>query len=175
MNKPARTSLVAVGQILRGVGIRGEVKLLSLSQDASRFKKLGAVRVGKNESETQKLVVESVRFLPTSVVLKFEGIDSRTQADQFRGQFVYVPQREAVKPSKGSFFIHDIMGMKVMKEDGMVVGTVKEVYQLPANDVWVVEQDAREIMLPAIKDVIKSVDVERGVIVIRPMEGLLDL
>lgn len=174
MTKPPRTSCIAVAQISRSVGIRGEVKLHSLARDAARFAKLHNVRVGRDESETQQFNVESVRFVSSNVVIKFWGIDTRTQADGLRGQFVYVSERQAVKPVTGSYFIHDIVGMKVVNEKGTEVGTVKEVYQLPANDVWLVVQNSKEMMLPAIKDVIKSVDVEGGVIVIREMEGLFE-
>lgn len=72
------------------------------------------------------------------------------------------------------YFIHDIVGMNVLTEAGGQIGIVREVMQLPANDVWVVASGDKEILIPAIKEVIRSVDLQRRVVVIRPMEGLLE-
>jgi 16S rRNA processing protein RimM len=106
--------------------------------------------------------------------MKLKEIESRGAADQRRGEFVFVEEKDKTVPKKGSYFIDDIIGMKVVTDEGDEIGTVTEVMKLPANDVWVVTGGKSEILIPAIKKVIRSVDLQRRTVVIRPLEGLLD-
>lgn len=169
-----KTEMIAVGKVSKSVGIRGEVKVVPFTDDPQRFNGLQSVWLGTSEAPLEHLNVVSVRVERSSVALRLEGVDSRTAADAKRGKIVYVAEEEAVTPPKGSYFIHDIIGMDVRTESGEVVGAVKEVLQLPANDVWVVMKGEKEILIPAIKQVIKSVDLKRRAIVIHAIEGLLD-
>jgi len=166
--------MIAVGRITRGVGLKGELNVALLTDSSERFEKLKTVWIGTEESLAGKHAVAAVRMTNSAVVLKIKDIDSRTAADAFRGQIVFVASRDAVAPKKGSYFIHDIVGMSVETEAGERVGTLQEVMQLPANDVWVVVDGGKEFLIPAIKDVIRSVDVQRRRVVIRPLEGLLE-
>ncbi|MGA3245086.1 MAG: ribosome maturation factor RimM [Bacteroidota bacterium] len=166
--------MIAVGRITRGVGLKGELNVAVLTDTMQRFEKLKTVWVGADESQTVKHTITAVRVTSSAVVLKLKEIDSRTAADSLRGQLVFVAAKDAVVPNKGSYFIHDIIGMNVETESGKTIGTVREVMELPANDVWVVGGAGGEILIPAIKDVIRSVDVQRRRVVIRPLEGLLE-
>lgn len=166
--------MIAVGRISKSVGLKGELSVVMLTDTAERFGKLKSVWIGTDEARAVKHAVLSVRATHSAVVLKLKGIESRTSADERRGQLLFVPPKDAVVPRKGSYFIHDIVGMSVVTESGEEVGTVQEVMQLPAHDVWVVAAGEKEILIPAIKEVIRSVDVERRTVVIRPLEGLLE-
>jgi 16S rRNA processing protein RimM len=166
--------MIAVGRITRSVGLKGELNVALLTDSSQRFEKLKTVWIGTEESLAVKHTVVAVRSTNTGVVLRLKDVGSRTEADRFRGQLVFAASRDAVAPKKGSYFIHDIVGMSVETEDGKRVGTVQEVMQLPANDVWVVVEGGREFLIPAIKEVIRSVDVQRRMVVIRPLEGLLE-
>jgi 16S rRNA processing protein RimM len=166
--------MIAVGRITRGVGLKGEVNVTVLTDTLQRFEKLKTVWVGTDESQATKQTLTAVRVTSSAVVLKLKGIDSRTAADSLRGQLIFIDSKDVVVPKKGSYFIHEIVGMSVETEAGEMLGTVREVMQLPANDVWVVGGTGGEILIPAIKDVIRSVDVQRRKVVIRPLEGLLE-
>jgi 16S rRNA processing protein RimM len=166
--------MIAVGRITKGVGLKGEVNIAPLTDSLQRFEKLKTVWTGADESQAAKHAVTAVRATRTAVVVKFEGIDSRTAADALRGQLVFIAAKDVVVPKKGSYFIHDIVGMIVEIESGEEIGTVHEVMQFPANDVWVVRGKEREFLIPAIKDVIRSVDVQRRKVTIRSLEGLLE-
>lgn len=166
--------MIAVGRITRGVGLKGELNVAVLSDTLERFEKLKSVWVGTDESQAAKHVVTAVRATHSAVVLKLKDIDTRTAADSMRGLLIFVAAKDSVVPKKGSYFIHDIVGMSVETESGEAIGTVQEVMQLPANDVWVVMREGKEFLIPAIKDVIRSVDVQRRRVVIRPLEGLLE-
>lgn len=166
--------MIAIGQIARSNGIRGEVRVNLLTDDPERLQQLTHVWIGCDEATTQRFNIERVRFHRGQAVVKFGSIDNRSAADGLKEQFVFIEEKYAVALAQGSYFIHDIVGMEVSTEAGVKVGRVDEVWQMPANDVWVVRADGKEILLPAINDVIRSVDVSRRMIVIRPMEGLLE-
>ncbi|MCI0707782.1 MAG: ribosome maturation factor RimM [Ignavibacteriae bacterium] len=166
--------MIAIGQIAKSNGVRGAVNIRSLTDDVQRFLKLKAVWIGKEESETQRYEVESVRVQKTQAVMKLRSIDDREAADGLREQIVFVQESEAVQPSKGSYFFHDIIGMQVVTEEGEALGEVKDVWQMPANDIWVVSSNGKEILIPAIKVFIKSVDMERRTVVVHAIEGLLE-
>ena len=166
--------MIAVGRISRSVGLKGELSVVMLTDTPERFGKLKSVWIGTDEAQAVKHAVLSVRMTHSAVVVKLKDIESRTAADERRGQFLFVPPKDAIVPRKGSYFIHDIVGMNVVTESGEKVGTVQEVMQLPAHDVWVVAAGEKEILIPAIKEVIRSVDMERRAVVIRPLEGLLE-
>ncbi len=156
------------------MGLKGELNIAPLTEDPDRFEKLKSVWIGAEETGAEKHAVQSARVGRSGVVVKLKDIETRSEADARRGNLVFVAERDSVTPRKGSYFIHDVIGMKVLTDEGVEVGVVKEIMQLPANDVWVVAAASREILLPAIKDVIRSVDLEHRVVTIHPLEGLLE-
>jgi len=166
--------MIAVGRITRSVGLKGELSVALLTESAERFGKLKTIWVGADEAGSRKHSVTGMRPSGRAVVLKLKDVVSRTDADALRGQTVFASERDAVKPKQGSYFIHDIIGMNVESEAGELIGTVRDVMELPANDVWVVQQGKKEYLIPAIKDVIRSVDLQRRIVTIRPLEGLLE-
>ena len=166
--------MIAVGRITRSVGLKGEMSVAVLTDTLQRFERLKTVWIGTDESQAAKHALVAVRMASSAVVLKLKDIETRTASDSLRGQLVFVASKDAVVPKKGSYFIHDIVGMDVETESGEAIGTVLEVMELPANDVWVVAGAGGEFLIPAIKDVIRSVDVQRRKVVIRPLEGLLE-
>lgn len=181
---------IAVGRISKSVGLRGEVKAQLLTDDPLRFTKLKSVWIGEKEESAEKVTIESSRSQGSGVVLKFKEIDSRTASDIKHGQYIFISANDVAVPPKGSFFVDDIIGMEVVSEEGEKIGTIKDIMKSPANDVWVVRPPAgragpserrkragngtKEVLLPAIKEIIKSVDLKRKEIVIHVMEGLLD-
>lgn len=174
---------IAVGRISKSVGLRGEVKAQLLTDDPLRFTKLKSVWIGEKEESAEKVTIEFSRSQGSGVVLKFKEIDSRTASDTKHGQYIFISANDVAVPPKGSFFVDDIIGMEVVSEEGEKIGTIKDIMKSPANDVWVVRPSERrkragngtkEVLLPAIKEIIKSVDLKRKEIVIHVMEGLLD-
>jgi 16S rRNA processing protein RimM len=166
--------MIAVGRISKSVGIRGEVTVIPLTDDPQRFARLETVWIGRDEATSEQYTIASVRFARSAVILKLNEIESRTVAETKRGNFVYIDSKDTWIPPAGSYFIHDIVGMEVLTDQGEVVGDIKEVLQMPANDVWVVARGKNEILIPAVKEVIVSVDMQRRTVVIHPMEGLLE-
>ncbi len=166
--------MIAVGRVTKSIGLKGELNVALLTDVPERFEKLKAVWVGADEAQAEKHSVPAVRLGRSAVVLKLKDIESRSAADEQRGRLVFVPEKDAIVPKKGSYFIHDVVGMMVLTEAGEEVGTVQEIMKFPANDVWVVVAGTKEVLIPATKEIIKSVDLQRRTVRIRPLEGLLE-
>ena len=166
--------MLAVGRISKSVGLRGEVRIALLTDDPKRFDGLQTVWIGNDEASAERHTISASRIERSSVVLKLSEIGSRTAADAQQGKYVFVEGRDAVKPKKGSYFIHDLIGMKVLTDEGRHVGAVRDVMHLPANDIWIVMNGMKELLIPAVKEVVVSVDDKRREIVIHAVEGLLE-
>jgi 16S rRNA processing protein RimM len=165
--------MIAVGRVSKSVGIKGELKVVPLTDDPHRFSRLTTVWVGRNEVTSERCTISSVRITGGGIFLKLKEVSSRTDAERKRNCFVFVPEQDASAPAKGSFYIHEVIGMEVSTDRGEALGRVRDVLTLPGNDVWVVLCGKREILIPATKEIIVSVDREGRAIVIHPIEGLL--
>lgn len=165
-----------VGVITSTHGIKGEVKVYPTTDDAERFLALKEKEVLLDTGrEMLPLVIENVRFFKNLVILKFQGIDNINDIEKYRGRDLLVTRENAVPLEEGEFFICDIIGSTVYEEDGSVFGTLRDVMETGANDVFVVETgDGREVLLPYIDDCIREVNVEEKRIVAYIMPGLTD-
>lgn len=163
-----------VGIISSTHGVRGEVKVFPTTDDMKRFKKLKEVLLDTGK-ETLTLEIEGVKFFKQFVILKFKGYDNIDDIVKYRGKSLFVPRENAVKLQKDEYFIADLIGLKVVNEDGSFTGILKDVMETGANDVYIVEsQDGKEVMIPAIKDCILQVDFEKEQILVHLLDGLLD-
>lgn len=176
---PSPEALVRVGHIFRPHGVQGELKVKPETDDPYRFEAMEAVHVGTYADQTTPYAIESIRYQESkrglTVILKLAGIDSRDAAETIKKKFVFVPEEELPPLEDGEFFIHDLIGLDVVTEDDAFIGTVANVLQMPAHDVYVVRRDgASEAMIPAVANFIVDIDLEGERIVVRPIEGLLE-
>ncbi|HIQ96731.1 MAG TPA: 16S rRNA processing protein RimM [Candidatus Limivivens merdigallinarum] len=164
-----------VGVITSPHGIRGEVKVFPTTDDPARFKKLKEVFLDTGK-ERIVLHIAQVKLFKQFVILKFREYDSINEVENFRKKELWISRSQAVPLQKDEYFIADLIGISVELEDGRMLGVLKDVIQTGANDVYVVEcTDGREVMIPAIKDCILSVDVEEGRMVVHLLKGLMEL
>ena len=167
--------LLQVGIITSTHGVRGEVKVYPTTDDPRRFRRLKEV-VLVTGREKLNLEIEGVKFFKQFVILKFKGLDNINDIEKYRQKSLYVTRKNAVRLQRDEYFIADLIGLKVQDEDGTELGTVKDVIETGANDVYEVEMaDGRSLLLPAIKQCILNVDVENGMMQVHVLEGLLDL
>lgn len=166
--------LLAVGQIVKAFGIRGEVIARSFADSPGRFLNLSLVHIGPDERQTRQVRIEQVHPEARGIRLKLAGIDDRTAAERMRGTFLFVDATQQVKLPKGRFFVHEIVGMTVLDEEDRRIGRVREVLKLPAHDVYVVEENGRESMIPAVKEFVVGIDTVAGVIRVRLIEGMVE-
>lgn len=167
-------NILQVGIISSTHGIRGEVKVFPTTDDVNRFKKLKEVLLDTGK-ETLPLTIEGVKFFKQFVILKFKGIDNINDIEGYRGKSLYVTRENAVKLKKDEYFIADLIGLFVENEDGSFQGTLKDVLETGANDVYIVtdQNTGKEVLIPAIKDCILQVDVEQGFMKVHLLDGLL--
>ena len=167
--------LLQVGIITSTHGVRGEVKVYPTTDDPRRFRRLKEVVLDTGR-EKINLEIEGVKFFKQFVILKFKGLDNINDIEKYRQKSLYVTRKNAVRLQRDEYFIADLIGLKVQDEDGTELGTVKDVIETGANDVYDVEMaDGRSLLLPAIKQCILNVDVENGMMQVHVLEGLLDL
>lgn len=167
--------LLQVGIITSTHGVRGEVKVYPTTDDPRRFRRLKEVVLDTGR-EKINLELEGVKFFKQFVILKFKGLDNINDIEKYRQKSLYVTRKNAVRLQRDEYFIADLIGLKVQDEDGTELGTVKDVIETGANDVYEVEMaDGRSLLLPAIKQCILNVDVENGMMQVHVLEGLLDL
>ncbi len=164
----------AVARITGAHGIGGFFRIELLTDDPERLKRLREVYIGLEANEAVPLMVEAVRMLHRSVVIKVKTIDDRTAAEALRNNFIFVAQKDLTKPGRGRWFVHDIIGCAVVTTDGRDVGAVADVMKSAAQDIWVVRSGVKEYLIPAVAEFIAEVDIARRRIVVRPIEGLLD-
>ena len=167
--------LLQVGIITSTHGVRGEVKVYPTTDDPRRFRRLKEVVLDTGK-EKMNLEIEGVKFFKQFVILKFKGLDNMNDIEKYRQKSLYVTRKNAVRLQRDEYFIADLIGLKVQDEDGKELGTVKDVIETGANDVYEVEMaDGKSLLLPAIKQCILNVDVENGTMQVYVLEGLLDL
>lgn len=167
--------LLQVGIITSTHGVRGEVKVYPTTDDPRRFRRLKEVVLDTGK-EKMNLEIEGVKFFKQFVILKFKGLDNINDIEKYRQKSLYVTRKNAVRLQRDEYFIADLIGLKVQDEDGKELGTVKDVIETGANDVYEVEMaDGKSLLLPAIKQCILNVDVENGTMQVHVLEGPLDL
>ena len=164
--------LLKVGVITTTHGVRGEVKVFPTT-DAERFMELEYVILDTGR-EKRELTIQNVKFFKNLVILKFEGIDNINDIEKYKGKELWVPREEAQELDEDEYYIGDLIGMDVLLEDGTRFGSLKDVMETGANDVYVVEtEEGKEALLPAIHDCIMDVDIEKNAMTIHLMKGLL--
>ena len=168
--------LLRVGVITTTHGIRGEVKVFPTTDDIHRFDDLEEV-ILQNKKEQLTLHIEHVKYFKNIVIVKFKEYNNINDVEMFRKCNLLVTREHAVPLEKGEYFICDVIGAKVInEEDGSVIGTVKEILETGANNVFQIEtEEGKELLFPSIPECIKKVDVEKGEVTAHIMPGLLDL
>lgn len=144
---------LTVGYISKAQGVKGEVKISPLTDDAERFKKLKTVYL-----DGKAYAVKSVRILPNGIFIAFEGIDDRNGAELLRNKEIQVERKDAVSLPKDRYFIVDVVGCEVYADDEKL-GKLTDVLQYGSADVYVISTPKGRAMIPAIERIIKQVDV----------------
>lgn len=162
-----------VGVITQTHGIRGEVKVFPTTDDANRFKKLKEVILDTGR-ERLSMEIEGVKFFKQFVILKFKGYDSINDVERYRQGKLLVTRDNAVRLKKDEYFVADMIGMRVVTDAGEDFGVLKEVMATGANDVYVVSRDnGEDVLLPAIKECVRHIDMDGHVMEVHIMDGLL--
>lgn len=166
--------LLQVGVITQTHGVHGEVKVFPTTDDPERFLDLEYVFLDTGR-EKKKLIIQSVKFFKQFVILKFKGINNINDIEKYKRCALLVDRENAVELEEDEYFIADMIGMDVLTEDGEIFGTLKDVIETGANDVYIVNSKKHgEVLIPAIKECILDVNVKEGKMLVHLMEGLID-
>jgi len=165
--------LLQVGVITSTHGLNGEVKVFPTTDDIERFKNLKNVLLDTGENQIE-LEIENVKFFKQFAILKFKDYNHINEVEKYKSKPLLVTRENAVPLEEGEFFIADLIGINVIDENNNEIGTLTEVIQTGANDVYVVKKEGKEILLPAIKQCILNTDLKAQKMTVHIMKGLLD-
>ena len=162
-----------VGVISSTHGVRGEVKVFPTTDDVTRFRQLKKVYLDTGR-EMLPLEIQNVKFFKQFVIVKFKEFDNINDIERYKRCPLLVTRENAVPLEEDEYFVADMIGMKVITEDGTEFGTLSDVMETGANDVYVIDsKEHGEVLMPAIKECVLNVDMESGIITVHLMSGLI--
>ncbi len=166
-------NLLEIGQIVNSYGIKGFFKVVPFTDNITRFNDLKTIYIEKNKKLEEK-EIEEVKYHKNLVLLKLKGIDDINQTLEYKNCYIKIDRKNAVELPKNSYFIIDLIGMEVYTENEELLGKITDVFPTGSNDVYVVKDElGKQILLPAIKDVIKDVNVTDKKMIVHLLEGMV--
>ncbi|NOU84902.1 ribosome maturation factor RimM [Paenibacillus sp. LMG 31460] len=167
--------LVTVGRIVNSHGIRGELKVVPETDFPERFDKGNALIIVDSQNKQTPVTVQTSRLHKNMFILQFDQFSNINDVEKFKGSLLKIEAKEQQPLEEGEYYYHEIIGCKVVTEEGQELGLVSEVLTPGANDVWVVSlPKGKQLLLPVIDDVILDVDIVNKTIRIHLMEGLME-
>lgn len=161
-----------IGQIVNTSGLKGIVKVNCFSDDIRRFDKLSKVLIEKNKNLTEYMI-EEVRYSKNQVLIKFKGIDTIEEAETFKNCYIKIKREELEELPEDTYYIVDLIGINVYLENEILVGEIIDVFPTGSNDVYVIKREENtDLLIPAIKDVVKSINIKEKKMIINLIEGL---
>jgi 16S rRNA processing protein RimM len=163
---------LVLGRIVKAFGVLGEVKVAAFVERWDPFRELIRVWIGPKDGPLRSFGLEAWREGRSGVILKLSGVDSPEAAARLVGHEVSLPRREAPDPPEGAYYHYDILGLEVMDGE-RALGTVCEILETGAHDVYVIQGPVGEWLLPATRAHIRRIDLATRRIQIEPMAGLV--
>lgn len=159
-----------IGKVSNVHGIKGEIKVIPLTDDLNRFSELKSVYIGIDKECYE---IEKASYHKNQAILKLKGISELEKAENLINSFLWVKIEDAKRP-KGAYFLFELIGLEVFNVEGEYIGKLKDVLQPGANDVYIVKNEDREYLIPAVKEIVKSIDIEHNKMTIQPIEGMIE-
>ncbi len=163
-------SFIAVGKILRAYGNSGWLKVLVYSGLSYRFRNLDVIYLNGPLGMEGRILKEVKE--ENEVIIKLKGIDSREDAKELVGAELFLPEAESVTLPENSYFRHNLIGLEVIDHEKQNIGIVEDILEMGGNDILVVRGNKKEILIPAVTEFVKSVDLEAGSILVRLWDGM---
>lgn len=167
------TKYLEIGQIVNTFGIKGMVKVKPFTDNIERFNNLEKIYI-KNKSGQTEYKIQEIKYHKNMVLIKFEGIENPEQADLLRNSYLIV-DRETEEPLEpGRYYIVDMIGLDVFTDDNEYLGKLEDIYNTGSNDIYVVKNElGKQVLLPAIEDVIKNIDMDSKKVIVHLIPGLV--
>ena len=164
--------LLEIGRIIRPQGLAGRLKVLSYLESQDLMEGLRELFIGRDPREAIAFPLQDVRKGRNFFVLKLGGIEDKDAASRHVGSSVWMPSAAMRKLPEGEYYWHEIIGLTVVTEEGLALGRIESLFPTGSNDVYVCRGEGKEILLPAIGDVILKIDRDRGIMTVRLLKGL---
>jgi len=164
-------NLITIGKIIKPSGLKGRVKVLSYLTSPRILEEQSRVLIGTDENDPVAYVIKEVSIKGKFCLLSLRGIDGVEESECLKGKFMYLPREVFDAPGEDEYFWDDIIGLEVVTEEGEKLGVVTSIIPTGSNDVYVCEGPGGEVLLPAVEDFIKKIDVNKGIMIAeRPEE-----
>lgn len=162
-----------IGQIVNTFGIKGMVKIKPFTDDIRRFDDLKKVYIENNKSR-KEYEIEEVKYHKEMVLIKFKGVETVEQAELLRNYYLKVKREDEPELDDGTFYIVDLLGLEVYSDEGNLLGKLEDIYNTGSNDIYVVKNElGKQLLLPAISDVIKDINLDEKRIDVHILNGLI--
>ena len=167
------TKYLEIGQIVNTFGIKGMVKVKPFTDNIKRFDKLKKVYI-ENKNGRKEYEIEELKYHKEMVLIKFKGIEKPEDANLLRESYLMVNRADEEPLEEGTYYIVDMIGLEVETEEGEKLGNLVDIFNTGSNDIYVVKNElGKQILLPAIKDVIKKIDMEKRKMTVHLIPGLM--
>jgi 16S rRNA processing protein RimM len=163
---------LVIGQIVSPFGVRGAVKIEIMTDFPHRFGLLRTIYVG-DKLVPHELTSFRLRTDQRHAILQLSGCHTRDEAEGLRDQMIWVPREQAMPLEKGQYYVFQVVGLTVQSDTGETLGKLTEVIFTGSNDVYVVQKDGREILVPVLEDVILNVDLAARIMIVHLPDGLV--
>lgn len=164
--------MLKVGKILNTHGLKGEVKVLSLSDYAERFEELEWILI---EGFAEKFYIENIKYRNTDVILALKGYNNINQVEKFKGRYILIDETQRRELPEGTYYIADIIGLDVYTVDNEFLGKVVDILQTGPSEIYVIKNgNSAPIMIPAVEQFMPYISIEEGKIIVNPIEGMIE-
>jgi len=161
---------IKVGQVVNVVGLKGELKVYHYSDYKERFEELPKIYLENTCCE-----IAGVRYIKDMVILKIKGIDDRTEAEKHKGESIYIDKTDVRVLPEDTYYIFDLIGIKVVDESGNTIGILCDVIQNTAQDLYEIEKENKsKFLIPAVEEFILNIDIQNRTMTVRLIEGLME-
>jgi 16S rRNA processing protein RimM len=175
LNKGSPENLLLAGKVERPHGLDGRLRIRSYLESEKSFLRSGTIFLKPRKGRTRAFTMSSIRPHKNSFLLTLKELDTLKEAEEYKGAALFIKRETLIREEKNAYFWVELIGLKVYLETGKYIGTIHQILPTGANDVYVVRDGEKEVLIPAIHDVVKEVNLDDGKIIIAEMEGLLDL
>ena len=167
-----QTQFFEIGKIVKSCGLRGRMKAVSYLESNDKLQNLDELYIGQGEDKKVPFKLKGFQSRGKSFFLEIEGVENLQSANAFVGCLVLIPADKLEELPEGEYYWRDMIGLKVVTEEGRFLGVIEAIFPTGSNDVYVCSGGEREVLLPGIADVIRKIDINRGMMVVRLLEGL---
>lgn len=177
---------IKIGKIVSAVGLKGEVKVYNYSENPDRYETLEEIFI-LEKNKYQSFVIENVRYKEHMVILKLKGVDNRNQSEDMKNFDVFMDEKDLEELPEGVYYIKDMIGMKVLDQDGVILGYLKDVLTNTPQKIYVVKREDNsnssqndktknkdDILIPGVDEFIREINMEEKVIRVKVIEGLYE-